>query len=311
VPGSVTRRALQAARSGETASFFYVRRFTSGSGRDEYVVVTCRLTAGGVRSPLSLVAVTLRFAGELPSMTLARDGPLPPFSAEIQYTGTGRLKGRWEVAVPGDEPPRVEDLLTEAALPVESRGQQRRYAELERFNVFLPPTGRFTLRGALPAAAPTQVTGTYLILLRIEASDDTDGDSGLRPADASHGGVHTGATAGFPLPVLRYTVAESGANDSRQLLRPSSLESVLVTDSLDFTWQDVASSVVYRLEIDDGREVVLAALVPSGIRRYKAPPWIVAMLAITPLRSRIVALNEHGREIGASAWRDLKARLDR
>ena len=53
--------------------------------------------------------------------------------------------------------------------------------------------------------------GTYQVLLRVEASDDREGDSNLSDAGAGVGVVHSGAVAGFPLPVLRYVVAGDGA----------------------------------------------------------------------------------------------------
>ena len=39
---------------------------------------------------------------------------MPAFTARIAYTGTGRLIGRWEIVLPGEELPTPEDLLTEA-----------------------------------------------------------------------------------------------------------------------------------------------------------------------------------------------------
>ena len=44
----------------------------------------------------------------------------------------------------------ADDLLTEGTLPPELRGTQRRWTELERFNVFLPPTGEATFDGPDP-----------------------------------------------------------------------------------------------------------------------------------------------------------------
>src|SRR5215510_4426986 len=95
----------------------------------------------------------------------------PQIKAEITYTGAGRLKGRWEVVMPGEERPEPNDLLTEASLPIEQRGTQRRYTELKRFNVFLTPNAKYTLIGPEPKALPMKVAGEYQILLRIEASD--------------------------------------------------------------------------------------------------------------------------------------------
>ena len=65
IPPSVSRRAYQAAEAGTGASFFYVRRFRRpAGGPDQYVAVTCRLTGGGARSPLSLTNVKVAFQPE-------------------------------------------------------------------------------------------------------------------------------------------------------------------------------------------------------------------------------------------------------
>src|SRR5690606_10976638 len=108
----------------------------------QYVAVTCRLTGGGARTPLSLTDVTIAFNSNKPVLQVATGELLPAIDAHIAYTGTGRLTGRWEVVLPGEEMPSRFDLLTEASLPLEERPKQRRYTQLARFNVFLPPAGR-------------------------------------------------------------------------------------------------------------------------------------------------------------------------
>ena len=60
-PGSVVRRAVQEGIEGKNSDFFYVRHFTGGSTGDKWVVVTCRLGAGGTRTPLSLIDVKMVF----------------------------------------------------------------------------------------------------------------------------------------------------------------------------------------------------------------------------------------------------------
>ncbi|HEY0873523.1 MAG TPA: hypothetical protein VGD94_08630, partial [Vicinamibacterales bacterium] len=207
IPPSVSRRAYQAAEAGAASAFFYVRRFVSpGGGPDEYVAVTCRLAGGGARVPLALLDVRLGFAADEPVLFLPAGESPPPVSAQITYTGTGRLRGRWEVVLPGEELPTPQDLLPEASLPPDQRGLQRRYTPLDRFNVFLPPVGRMTLPGPDVARLPTSVDGTYFLLLRVEATDDKEADSNLANAGAGQGIVHSGAVAGFPLPMLRYVV---------------------------------------------------------------------------------------------------------
>ena len=318
IPSSVARRAYQAAEAGKPSSYFYVRRFVSrGGGPDEYVAVTCRMAGGGARTALALLDVQLGFAGGAPMEYVPRRGTLPSFAAEIAYNGTGRLKGRWEVVLPGDELPTPQDLLTEATLPIEERGRQRRYAQLDRFNVFLPPTGRFTLPGPSVSRLPTEAAGVYLVLLRIEASDDREAESDLSKAGAGPGIVHSAGVAGFPMPVLRYVVggsAPEGATVSStvdlELLLPSDNATARVKDPLELAWSEVTQGSVYRVDIQDATGAVLSALVPSGIGSYRAPPWVTERLTKGPLRWRVVALDIQGKEARASAWRTLVGGID-
>ena len=143
LPASVARRAYPAAAGGAMSSFFFVRRFVSTvGGPDEFVVVTCRMSGGSAGSPFSLTNVMLSFSGVEKPILFAREGDtIPQIKAEITYTGMGRLQGRCEVVQPGEELPESSDLLTEATLPIEKRGTQRRYTQLGRFNIFLASYG--------------------------------------------------------------------------------------------------------------------------------------------------------------------------
>lgn len=314
IPPSVARRAYQAAQQGASSQFFYVRRFVSTvGGPDEYVSVTCRLAGGGARVPFSLLDVRLVAETETPVVFVKKDATSPGLVAEIYYTGTGQLKGRWEVVLPGEEPPTAQDLLTEASLPFEERGRQRRYTELERFNTFLPPTGSFILPGPEVKKLPTTVDGLYMILLRIEASDDKEGDSDRAKVGAGTGVVHSGAVAGFPIPPLRYYVGNSESElltareGKLQLLLPAGNATLSATTPVDFSWVEVSQAAIYRLEAKNSRgEDVLSALLQSGISTYLAPDWLIDKLPDGKLRWRIAALNYSGKAIMASEWRSLK-----
>ena len=308
IPASVARRAYQAAENGANSAFYYVRRFRRAGSPDQYVAVTCRLSGGGARSPLSLTDVRIAFAPEAPVLHVAQGEPLPVLEAAITYTGTGRLSGRWEIVLPGEELPTEQDLLTEATLPLEKRGTQRRYTQLARFNEFLPPAGRVVLPGPDPDRLPTTADGIYYVLLRIEATTEKEGDSNLAAAGAGTGIVPGGAVAGFPMPVLRYivgsgeTIEKLDARATLQLLAPA-VNAVLDSTTI-FTWQAFAQAALYTIEFEtDSAQPVLSALVPATIAAYRAPPWFRERVAGRPFRWRVVATDLAGRALGRSAWR--------
>ena len=312
IPPSVTRRAYQAAEAGEKSSFFYVRRFrNAATGQEQYVAVTCRLAGGGARVPFSLVDVQVKFNVETPILFIKPGEAAPPLSARILYNGTGRLKGRWEIVYPSEEVPSERDLLTEGTLPLEERGTQRRYTELSRFNVFLPPTGEFVLKGPDVDRIPTTTEGMYLLLLRIEASDDKEGDSNLGSAGAGIGVVHAGAVAGFPMPPLRYVVgsgsselAETTASTQMVALSPLADAALASTAPLDFTWTEGGvRAAFFRVEVRNANgEDVHAAIVPRGAGLYRAPSWLLEKAGASAAW-RIVALDLLGRQVSRTEWR--------
>jgi hypothetical protein len=287
----------------------YVRRFTDPSGGPyEYVTVTCRLTDGGARTPFALTDVDFAFATADPVPAVHTGERVPQITAHIVFNGTGRLRGRWEIVRPGEEPPSAEDLLPEASLPLELRGAQRRYMEVERFDVLLPPTGSFVLPGPDPARLPTTAPGEYLLLLRIEATDDKEGDSNLSAAGAGTGLVHTGGVAGFAVPPLRY-YAGSGAGTGVssagfRLLMPGPDAQLDVSVRARFRWTPHAGAQFHRLEVQrpDGT-TVLAAVLPAGTETYESPVWLRERLEGSELRWRVVALGTGGRVVGSTAWR--------
>jgi hypothetical protein len=214
---------------------------------------------------------------------------------------------------PGEELPEARDLLTEASLPIEQRARQRRYTELQRFNLFLPPTGKYILPGPDASRLPSTVDGPYLVLLRIEATDDKDGDSNLAAVGAGPGIVHSGAVAGFPLPVLRYFVGSGGSTPAASsagqlaLLLPADHASIAPDQPLDFSWSEIEPAAFYRLEVEDltGRPVLSALLYPRvGI--YRAPPWVKEKAGSGPLRWRVVALDQTGKPLAETPWHSFR-----
>lgn len=312
IPPSVARRAYQAALNGQTSSFFYVRRFVNSvGGPDEFVVVTCRMAGGGARTPFALTNVEISFDVDKPVLLVIEGEEIPQVKAEIKYNGTGRLKGRWEVVMPGEELPDVRDLLTEATLPVEQRGLQKRYTQLSRFNVFLSPNGKYTLPGPEPPRLPNKVKGQYLVLLRIEVSDDKEGDSNLSAVGAGAGVVHSGAIAGFPLPVLRYYVGSSASDQQIKgklaLVFPLDRTELEQDQDVKMSWTEFAQASFYRLEIEDttGNPIFSAVLLQGGVD-YHAPSWLKDRIGNKVFRWRVIALNNESKVIDETTWRSLK-----
>jgi hypothetical protein len=238
-------------------------------------------------------------AGEKPS----------PIKAEIAYNGTGRLRGRWEVVLPGEQLPEEQDLLTEASLPIEQRSMQRRYTQLGRFNVFLPPSGKYTLAGPDVSRLPVTIEGPYLLLLRIETTDDKEGDSNLAALGVGPGIVHGGAVAGFPMPVLRYFVGsgQPARANSLRLLLPSVNSTIAAGQVIDFSWTEVAGVTLYQLEIaDEAGQVILAAALQAGTPSYRAPPWLREKTAGAELQWRVAALDQNGIKLEESLWQKLQ-----
>jgi hypothetical protein len=318
IPPSVARRAYQDAQDGVKSSFYYVRRFvSSGGGPDEYVFVTCRMAGGGVGVPFALTGVRLAFGDDLPLVLTNPGERLPPVKAEIAYNGSGRLAGVWEVVMPGDELPTEHDLLTEATLPAERRGRQRRYTQLQRFNVFLPPTGKYTLPGPDASRLPTHVEGAYQVLLRVEVNDDQDGGTNLAAVGAGPGFIQSGAVAGFPLPTLRYFVGGAGgapgaspgparasAWGGSASLTPAA-DAVIARDQpILFTWNKSPEAALYRLEIcDENGKPVLSALRRGGNSSYRLPPWLPELGGTGQLRWRVLMFDQRGAQAGESPWR--------
>ncbi|MDB4907598.1 MAG: hypothetical protein JWO05_2382 [Gemmatimonadetes bacterium] len=313
VSAPIARQAYAAAASGQGSGvFYYVRRFVSTSAdprlrRDQYVVVTCRLTSGGVGAPFALTNVTFRTDPAHPILFVRGGETAPPISAEIAYNGSGRLRGRWEVVFPGEEWPTAHDLLSEASLPLAERGAQKRYTVIDRFDQFLAPTGRTVLRGPDPSRIPTTVDGPYLLLLRIEATDDGEsrgvaGPTGLSPA------LRTGGGASFPMPTLRYVVGGSGGTDrSRRVVALWPRDGALVSrdSALTLMWGAARSAANYRVELESLADATLtfSAVAAQGVKAYQVPSFLRASARDGRWRWRVLALDALGRELGRSDWR--------
>jgi hypothetical protein len=240
---------------------------------------------------------------------MGRAQTLPPFTAEIKYNGAGRFKGRWEVVKPGDLEPAFEDLLTEATLPAEQRGQQQRYTLIDRFDVFLQPSGSITLPGPDPKLITADADGPYKILLRVEATQEKEGNSDTLAGVASSGGV-----AGFPMPVLQFFVGtEEALAAAQEAITLGSLTLLLPGDGVEvgsgspvnFSWITIPEANAYRLELRNATAEVLNAVVGAGTAAYTTPPFALKEPE-AELRWRVLALDAQGRSVARSAWRELR-----
>jgi hypothetical protein len=304
IPAAVVRRAYQAAVGGASAGFFYVRRFVSSTGGpDQYVNVTCRMTGGGARVPFALTNVELITPNGEPVLFIRSGEPFPKIKAEIRYNGTGRLKGRWEIVQPGEELPQDRDLLTEATLPIEQRGTQRRYTQIARFNHFLPPAGKFTLPLEVTGKMPLNADGQYLLVLRIEAVDDKESDSNLAAVGVGAGIVHSGAVASFPMPALRFFVQgprDSAIWETNGAVLPFNGSKLERSGLLVFTWRELENAEIYRLSIADGQEPVFSAMLVSPNTSYRTPPWFGDRFADRSLTWSVTAFDSAGKVISVT-----------
>lgn len=312
IPPSVVRRAYQAAVSGQTSSFFYVRRFASDAGNpDIFVNVTCRMTGGGSRVPFALTNVEIKTPTDKPVLILDSGATLPKINAEITYNGTGVLRGRWELVKPGEEAPTDFDLLTEASLPVEDRGRQKRYTQISRFEVFLPPSGKYLLPA--PQKLPTIVAGQYVLLLRVEVSRDKESENNLQILGVGNGIAQNGATASFPMPTLKIFVGlmsdklawvKNGLVSTNQNLTNLPIESPQIIRQNDqagkenirvFRWRALEEAEIYLLEIFDENEVkLLSAYLPAPRLAYRVPAQFSEKFRNKQVSWRVTALKKDG-----------------
>ncbi len=302
---TVARRAYTDAVKGADSRFFYVKHFVSTNGNpDQFIPVTIRLSGNGAGVPFSLTGVKLNWQdGEKVVPFIKREDKLPKVTAEIRYTGTGRLKGRWELVKPGEDLPERRDLLSEVALPVEERGTQRRYTLLNRFSVNLPPGGKYVLPGPENWRIDKTVEGMYLLLFRVEASDAPNSD-----ADTGAETISTGAVAGFPMPTLRYYIGNSSNTDIQQITKTNLTgELTDLQPPVILRWKAVESAKLYRLEIrDEGDRKVFAAIVLPPVQQYQLPSFVRELLSAKSLKWQFVAVDAAGKTLEESKFVELK-----
>ncbi len=303
---TVARRAYTDAANGNNGRFFYVRRFIStNGGQDQFVPVTIRLSGNGAGVAFSLTAVKLLWQdGEKVVPFIKPDEQLPKISAEIRYTGTGRLKGRWEIVKPGETLPEARDLLSEAALPPEERGTQRRYTLLNRFNINLPPGGKYILPGPENWRIDKSIEGMYLLLFRVDASDASDSFS-----NTGQNSVATGGVAGFAMPTMRYYVGNSNNVDINQItdVSVSNFDATDLRLPIILRWKEITNAKLYRIDIEDadGKKVFSSIVIPST-KDYQLPSFISELASAKQLKWRISAFDEAGKTLEESKFNEVK-----
>ena len=295
VPESIARQATQRARgSSGSGIFYFVRRFASG----KYAVIRLRLIGDSPSAALVFTDVRLAFNQNAGSQSIGffkRGQAMPPLSATLRYRGAGLIRARWEVVLPGDEPPSALDLTSEASLSPQQRAQQRRYRVLDRIQVLLPARGGGVLRGPDPQLLPNDQYGQYLLLLRIETADSVSGaPSGAAP---------------FVLPVLRYYIGESGGLPAPEPL--VLLSALMQADGQPpvFEWRQIDHAALYLVEIEALGQLVFSAHVlpdlqaPTG--HYAALPFMAESWSAPGGRWRVLAFASDGQLQAQSPWREI------
>lgn len=298
LPEAVTRLSMDKARQTGDPSLYFVREFQGGS----YAVVQLQALGSSLIAPLTLTDVRLAFrngGGLQPTAVIAPGEAPPPSFADIDYTGTGTLRGRWEVVEPGVPGPTPQDLIPEASVDFGQRVLQRRFRLVDRFEYALGPSGRFQLPGPDPAHLPVRQSGTYLVLLRIEAV----------PARRPGGGNAEDGAAGFSMPVLAYQVgpglgaATALANRVVPLVAPP--PSRLRAPGI--AWLPVPEVRTWRVELADARGVIVgSAFLRGGQTVYHLAPALARHTRGKATRWRVLAFDAGRKPIGRSDWQSLR-----
>ena len=302
VPSAVSRFA----RENNRARYYFVRNFLP----NQYAIVAIELLGNVANQPIALTDMRMYFkqGGEQPIVFLKRGSALPPIEAKINFTGSGWLRGAWEIVQPGDVEPTESDLTTDASLPLQQRGLQRRYTVVGSFQQYLAAVGQATLTPPDLSRFPVTVDGGYRVLLRIFADPAIGAEGDARLASGS---------AGFALPTARYFVGSFASHGAKSTLpamtinRPAPDHTFSATESVSFGWKASTDAAVYLLEaVDFTGRVVAAAQVPASTvelnSAYTAPqPWRT-QAAKGATRWRVTAYGRDGEALARSEWRGVK-----
>ena len=146
-----------------------------------------------------------------------------------------------------------------------------------------------------------------MLLLRIEADAEREGDSDLGAVGAGDGILHSGAVAGFALPPLRYVVGSGEATVTRLgttatevlLLQPNDGAIVPPDSAQVVSWFEDAAAARYRVELAAAAHAspLFTAYVRRGVMRYVVPPFAWERAGGVAVWWRVVAVDAAGRPI--------------
>ena len=155
----------------------------------------------------------------------------------------------------------------------------------------------FEINERMPTLAEVQ----YILLLRIEATDDKEADSDLQVLGVGNGIVHSGAVASFSMPILKFFVIGKDVKtnwEENALLIPNKDLVVELNQSLVFSRKELEGAVAYLLEIlDEQTNSISSAMLLSPMTNYRVPSWFWTRLAAKNPHWRVVALGESGKII--------------
>lgn len=294
-PEAFARLSRALAQQTGNSSLYFIRQFQNGG----YAVVQLQAVGSTLADPLALTDVQLAFRtgrGRQPTVSLSPGEAVPASFADIYYTGSGTLRGRWEVVEPGLPVPDRSDLVPEASLARSERGQQRRYRLIERFEYALGPTGHFVLPGPDPARLPVRQNGGYLVLLRIEAV----------PAGTSGGVASEHGAAPFSLPVLVYQVGVGIDGSTALAARFINLVDVPPGRVPTLAWRAIPEAASWRVELADANGIIVGS---KFLRREETRYGLVGVLAQRTrgkaVRWRVQAFDAGRQPIGRSDWKNI------
>ena len=284
IPANVIYRAY----SQGATNFFYSRTFTDSTGSPSTWSVTINITSSAL-SGFNLSGMSLSFDNGAVVRIIDLKHKLQA-KADINFSGTGLLQGVWEVADP----------VSTASNPI--------YRPLMTVRQYLAGSGKQTL---LSPALPTQMTGLYLVRLRI-----------------------TDPTPGFEPPLLRYFVRSGKPGELVPVvpiaLRMPSPQTLLLPDTL-FAWEPVDGARAYQIELYPHVMTEVDKLPNLGGETMSVPqtlpntpPVAGILVAASKTRTvlpatafshlkpgqiylwRVLAINKDGNIIGTSSIREIR-----